>query len=90
MRRVAAAALRALRGRARLLREQPRVQRVAHGAEAHDRIPTLHVPVRVPRHGGDDVAGLDAQPLQCEGQEPAGVAQLVAFFSDIMPCVSMI
>jgi hypothetical protein len=43
-----------------LLGEEPRVQRVAHRAQAHDPVPSLDVAVRVPGQRRDDVALVDA------------------------------
>lgn len=39
-----------------LLCEQPRVEGVAYGSHAHNGVPSLHVPVCVPRHGPHHVA----------------------------------
>ncbi len=53
---------------AELVGEQPRVQRVAHRADPHDRVPGLHVAAGVPGQRRDPVAGLHAQPLERVGE----------------------
>jgi hypothetical protein len=47
-----------------LLGEQPRVDGMADGADAHDAVPALQMPPGVPGDGGDAVAELDAVALQ--------------------------
>ena len=51
-----------------LLRKQPRVQRVQHGAHAGDRVIQLEMPVIVPGERPDPVTGLDARRLQRVGE----------------------
>ncbi|MNN11760.1 hypothetical protein D3C81_1247300 [compost metagenome] len=50
-----------------LLREQARVQGVAHRADAHDAVPGLDMVGGVPGQGGDTVTGLHAPGLQRVG-----------------------
>jgi hypothetical protein len=66
-----------------LIDEEPRVDRVAHRAEAHDPVPGFHVPVGVPGQRGRDVTLADAELLEClRAALRAKVQVLVRVFVD--------
>jgi hypothetical protein len=71
---------------AELIDRQPRIDRVADGADARDGVVQLQVPVRIPGDGGDAIVGPYAQRLQrvgeltaAPGSIPIGITMQVAF-----------
>jgi hypothetical protein len=70
---------------AELLGEKSRVQRVAHGSDAHDRVPALQVASRVPGQRRHPIALLHAQAEQRVGEPPRALVDLAIGGPDNRP-----